>query len=457
MNEKNRTLGMAAGLFLALALWLLPRAAQGQTFQLLHSYPSQNGTLDNPLIKGIDGIIYGLVFTNNGTNGSLVRVDSNGNVTNLVHFNQAISSLVQGRDGSFYCAGVAVGVVQMLRINPDGTLTELGVFTHGGPTAWVQGSDDNFYGITHGVESGTTLKITGDGTLFRMTPSGSLTTLIQFDGTNGGGGLPGDLIQGGDGNLYGLTSINEGGWFSDTFFSATTNGSLTTLDSWSQVFESTVFINPGPDNLVFGSDGNLYGTSFFGDAGLGSVVRVTPDGTMTTLADFDGNNGMHPGAALVLAHDGNFYGTTLEGGDSFGNPNALNGEGYGTVFQMTPDGTLTTIHSFDGSDGQSPEIPLVEGPDGNLYGTTYSGTQAITGSGMLFRIVMPPTLTIAQGGNQLVLSWPTNAAGFVLEAADSLSSSTTWSTNSDTPIITGGQNTITVSNPTGSKFYRLQK
>jgi uncharacterized repeat protein (TIGR03803 family) len=450
MNKKNRTLGTAA-LFLALAYLAPQPLAHAQIFELLHSYPSQNGGNDNPLIKGTDGNVYGLVFINNGPDGSLVRVDSNGNVTNLVYLKGVYgSSLVQGSDGSFYCTGN-----QVFRVSPDGTVTTLST-NRPAPSALVQGSDGNFYGTTSGGGDLSLNNGYGFGTVFRMTPSGSLTTLVQFEGANDGG-HPGALIQGGDGSFYGLTSINEGGYFSDTFFRATTNGSLTTLDSWSQVFASTVFINPGPDTLMFGSDGNLYGTSFFGDSGLGSVVKVTPDGTMTKLVDFEGNNGEHPGAALLLAHDGNFYGTTLEGGASFGNPNALNGEGYGTVFQMTPDGILTSIHSFGGSDGQSPEIALVEGPDGNLYGTTYFGTQAITGPGMLFRIVMgPPALRIIPSGNTALITWPASAASDILEMSDALSTAN-WAHVPIAPVQVGDQMAVTVNMDSQSKFFRLRQ
>ncbi len=445
---------MSAGLFLPLALWLLTRAAQGQTFELLHSFPSQNGGFNNPLVKGRDGSVYGLVFTNNGPDGSLVRVDSNGKVTNLVYLKGVYGrSLVQGSDGSFYCTGD-----QVFRVSLDGTVTTLST-NRPGPSALVLGSDGNFYGPAGG---GLSVKIGGGtlffGTLLRMTPSGSLTTLVQFDGTDGV--IPEtSLVPAGDGSFYGTTygTGSAAGGYSGTVFNVTTNGALTTLAS---------FFGPGPEpgaNLVLGTDGSLYGTTYLGGAyGLGQVFKVTLDGTLTTLVDFDGNNGQHPGGGLVLAHDGNFYGTTVEGGTSFGNPNALNGSGYGTVFQMTPDGTLTTVHSFDGSDGMSPEITLVEGPDGNLYGTTYFGTRSIDGPGMLFRIVLPqptppPRLALALNGNQVVLSWPTNAVGFTLQSSSDLNSSANWTDSTDSPVIVADQYFVTNSTFAAAQFYRLKK
>jgi uncharacterized repeat protein (TIGR03803 family) len=136
---------------------------------------------------------------------------------------------------------------------------------------------------------------------------------------------------------------------------------------------------------VQGSDGNFYGTTFqsgapYGD--FGTIFKITPSGSLTTLYSFCAligcTDGANPDAPLIQATDGNFYGTTQFGG-------AYNG---GTVFQITPEGTLTTLYSFCAqpgcTDGQAPYAGLLEGSDGNLYGTTYQGGAA--GMGTIFKL-----------------------------------------------------------------------
>src|ERR1700685_2388079 len=103
--------------------------------------------------------------------------------------------------------------------------------------------------------------------------------------------------------------------------------------------------------------------------------------TFTTLLSFDDKNGEAPRAALIQATDGNFYGTTVEGGAM----------GDGTVFKITPSGTLTILHSFDGTDGFSPGGALIQATNGNFYGTTAFG--GANGRGTVFEITPSGTLT----------------------------------------------------------------
>lgn len=132
--------------------------------------------------------------------------------------------------------------------------------------------------------------------------------------------------------------------------------------------------------LVQAADGDFYGTTAFGGAGgYGTVFRMTPLGSLTTVHSFDGGDGANPSAELMQATDGNLYGTTAVGG-------AYN---EGTIFAITPQGSLTTLHSFDGIGGASPYGGLVQDTDGSLYGTTYSGGFVSCGSalcGTVFRL-----------------------------------------------------------------------
>jgi uncharacterized repeat protein (TIGR03803 family) len=140
--------------------------------------------------------------------------------------------------------------------------------------------------------------------------------------------------------------------------------------------------------LVQGVDGNLYGTTSVGGASgpYGTIFKLTPSGTLTTVYSFGGSDGAFPSAALLLATDGNFYGTTEEGGGAY----------YaGTIFKMTPAGKLTTLYSFCAqsgcADGGQPDAALIEGSDGNFYGTTqiYGANSA----GTVFKITPKGDLT----------------------------------------------------------------
>ena len=149
--------------------------------------------------------------------------------------------------------------------------------------------------------------------------------------------------------------------------------------------------------LVQGTDGNFYGTTSLGGAysGCGTVFKITPTGALTTLHSFTGADGCSRGG-LVQATDGNFYGTTGEGG----NFSCFDLSGCGTVFKITPAGTLTTLHSFDGVDGSEPEGGLVQATDGNFYGANYFGgdltCRAPSGCGTIFKITSGGALTTLQ-------------------------------------------------------------
>ena len=126
--------------------------------------------------------------------------------------------------------------------------------------------------------------------------------------------------------------------------------------------------------LVQGNNGELYGTtSNWGAHGFGTVFKITPAGTLTTLYSFCSeaacSDGVNPQGGLVEATNGYYYGTTQSGGT----PVVL---GHGTIFRMSPSGTLTTLHTFCAqtgcADGIFPQVWL-QASDGNLYGTTASG------------------------------------------------------------------------------------
>jgi uncharacterized repeat protein (TIGR03803 family) len=139
-----------------------------------------------------------------------------------------------------------------------------------------------------------------------------------------------------------------------------------------------------PMSLIQAADGNLYGTTLYGGdytgsvcpgSGCGTIFKLTPSGMFTTLHIFVGTDRDGPNW-LVQGTDGNFYGTTLRGGAFIGNGCAV---GCGTVFQMTPSGTVTTLHSFDCFDGDL-AYGLMQPTNGTFYGTTQGGGSGISGT-----------------------------------------------------------------------------
>jgi len=198
-------------------------------------------------------------------------------------------------------------------------------------------------------------------------PSLAYPEVIQFLSADSSSGPPeypsAALAEGNAGNFYGTTAYG-GASGKGTVFEVTPAGVLTTLVS----FNGTNGSHPAA-GLVQGSDGNFYGTTEYGgtNGNSGTVFQMTPAGALTTMVSLNGTNGSHPLAGLVQGSDGNFYGTTILGGV----------KNRGTVFQMTAAGVLTTLVSFNGGKGSSPFAALVQGTNGNFYGTAGGGRRVL--------------------------------------------------------------------------------
>jgi len=198
------------------------------------------------------------------------------------------------------------------------------------------------------------------------------------------------LVQGTDGRLYGTTG--DGSFGGGTVFSLTMDGQLNLVYKFCSKQNCTDGSMPFA-GVIVGSDGDLYGTTIEGgEYGYGTIYRVTRDGSLTTLYSFCKQtyctDGSFPDGGLVQGHDGNIYGTTAGGGTY----------AAGTVFKITMAGDFTTLYSFCSQgnpclDGASPASALTEGIDGNFYGATWSGGEFTSCCGTLFKITPSGTLT----------------------------------------------------------------
>jgi uncharacterized repeat protein (TIGR03803 family) len=340
--------------------------------------------------------------------------------TTLYSFNgpnvKPYAGLVQATNGDLY--GTTYGSWNLssgtvFKITPSGTLTTLYSFcaqsacTDGqNPAAGlIQATNGDLYGTT--VGGGANCAFTGGcGTVFKITPSGILTTLYSFCSQGGcadGQSPYAGLVQAASGDFYGTTYFGGANNGNGTIFKITPNGTLTTLYSFCAQSGCTDGANPYA-GLVQATDGDFYGTTYQGGAGsnacsgigCGTIFKITPGGTLTTLYSFCSQSGCtdgaYPYAGLVQATNGNFYGTMLGGG----------ADGWGTVFKITPSGTLTTLYSFPCSqsgcpDGQYPYGTLVQATNGDLYGTTLDGgataAGGATGYGTIYKITPSGTLT----------------------------------------------------------------
>lgn len=302
------------------------------------------------------------------------------------NFGYSYGGIIQGADGDFYgtaSAGGANGNGTVFRVTPAGVGSTVYSF---GPN----GSGDGSFpqnGLVQGSDGtlyGTTTYggTTKNGTVFKVSPQGVESVLVSFAGGSDGSNPYAGVVLDAAGNLYGTTYFG-GAHGSGTVFKVTPQGNKTVL--WSFAGQPD---GGGPDaNLVLGKDGNFYGTTQGGGtAGEGAAFRITPAGSLTILHSFGATavDGFNPDGGLIQGSNGNFYGTTTSGGTA-------GGFYGGTAYEMTPSGTVTILHSFSNTttptgqvDGSNPEGPLLVDGNGNLYGTTYDGGKY--SSGIFFKI-----------------------------------------------------------------------
>ena len=365
--------------------------------------------------------------------GTVFQLTASGTLTVLHSFigsdgEQPFAGLIADAEGNLHgttWGGGANGRGTVFQLDTSGTLTVLYSFTGGSDgqrpvTGLLADAAGNLYGTAHSGGDGRY------GTVFQLDPSGTLTVLYSFTGGSDGQYPDSGLIADAAGNLYGTT--REGGDLAScngpnthgcgTVFQLDLSGSLTVLHRFAGSDGSRPLNWAG---LIADEAGNLYGTTSAGGdrtscaaqfiEGCGTVFQLTPSGVLTVLHSFTGgSDGGDPTAGLIADAAGNLYGTTLEGGTT-GSCNRP--YGCGTVFQLTPSGTLTVLHSFTGSDGASPEAGLLADAAGNLYGTTHSGgagTSCVQGCGTVFELTVPASLTGAPSSRNMITKRPGRGA-----------------------------------------------
>lgn len=417
----------------------------GTGFTTLHSftanpYPGFTNSDGANLSTGVilsDGTLYGTTYYGgSGANGTLFKVDTNGNGFAVLHSFTETSGFFQP--------------------NYDGA---------GGPGFILSG--DTLYGTAY--RGGSSAR----GTIFKLNTNGtSFTTLYNFSGvvdginSDGTGPYP-TLILSGD-TLYG-TASDGGSSGNGTVFRINIDGTgFTNLHSFSALSDSDPYGNSdgaSPWTGLILSGDRLYGTAILGGSfGNGVLFFIKTDGTeFATLHSFSAtvgtlstnSDGVNPYGNLILS------GNTLYGTAPYAGP-----FGNGTVFALNTDGTgFTTLHSFtmtsSGSpytnyDGISPTAALTL--SGNtLYGTAEGGGSF--GKGTIFSISLPastPQLTIIREGANVILSWPTNNLGLILQCATNFVSPIAWS-NVSTGVVVNGRNMVTNTGSDSQRFYRLSR
>ena len=364
-------------------------AASGQTYTKLYTYPIGSGAYSGIMIpqvmsQGRDGNLYSTI-QNDGTKnvGTVYSMTTAGTLSTVYSF-CALTSCTDGSypwggatlgfDGNFYGTtqgGGTHAAGTVFKVTPTGTLTTLWNFANGtddsAPVyATLQGQDSNTYGVSVGQYN------TQYGAFFKVSASGVFKALRDFGYTNGAD--PNLPTQGTGGNFYGT---NQGGGDPTckcgVIYKATPTGAITVLHAFKG---GSTDGNHPYGILVQGADGNFYGTTY----GVryisgGTIFKVSPSGAYQQIHAFAGGatDGVLPTAGLTLGPDGNFYGTTTAGGKA----------NYGTIYKLNPStGAVTVVYSFCSQagcgDGFGPTTPLVLHTDGKFYGNT--GGNSLGGS-----------------------------------------------------------------------------
>jgi uncharacterized repeat protein (TIGR03803 family) len=334
------------------------------------------------LLQASDGSFFGTTnLGGSGGYGTVYHLKSSGEFVTLHEFGGDTgaypSRLIMAEDGRLY--GASLGLNEkgsVYRIDATGAFTLLHEFTDGDdgshPTALVASRDGNIYGVATSSQNGGKY-----GSFFRITPAGTFNVVKVFD-NSGNGAYPVGLVEAKDGSLYGLVS----GFYGGSLFRITSAGVKTDIYTFAPDYGSQ------PANLIAGSDGNLYGTRSGyiepSHGGLllasGAIWQCSPGGTFKILHSFNNSDGIFYPWSLLAASDGNFYGLV---GVSSGGLKTI-------VYRLTTAGAFTPLY-----ESQFLVQGLLEGFDGNFYGTTPFGGPLNGGTVLQYVFGAPSAVNLA--------------------------------------------------------------
>lgn len=277
----------------------------------------------------------------------------------------------------------------------------------------------NMYGAT--LDGGPGNGGFGYGTVYRLASDGTVKVLYAFKSGNDGELPYGGVLRDNGGNLYGTTEAGGGsgcdGYGCGTVFRVASDGTETVLYSFKGIPDAF-----GPTSgLAADAAGNFYGTSGGGPRNCGTVFRLAADGSETVLHSFScAADGADPFGGVILDSAGNLYGMTTTGG----NTRLCGGAGCGVVYELSPDGTETVLHTFSNDkDGGQPDGNLIEDAAGNLYGMTTSGGRQ--GFGVVFKLAPDRTETVLHSFRR-GLDGQNPEAGLTMDSAGNLYGTTAF-------------------------------